>query len=318
MLSPINGIATIFMLHRVFEEEAGHLAPNENMKISPENLEKFIIEAKERGCRFISLDDLAEILVNKKKGKNNILITLDDGYLDNYTHGYPIFKKHQVPFAIYITTSFPNHEAILWWYLLEDLIIENEVIHLSDDSVYVCKTSDEKNAAFLNIREKILNLPSHDLLNRLKNLFNRYPINWHSKVKDLSMSWEQVKELSQEPLATIGAHTVNHFPLSSLSREELEKEISLSKKIIESHIDKKVEHFGYPFGTRNDSGEREFLTVLEQGFRTATTTRSGNIFLAHRKHMTSLPRVMLDNNFTWQDLRKKSFRRFTRGRVVTL
>ena len=50
------------------------------MKVTPEFLERFIIDLKSNGYEFISLDNLYDILIKEKKQKKKIIITLDDGY----------------------------------------------------------------------------------------------------------------------------------------------------------------------------------------------------------------------------------------------
>ena len=64
-------------------------------------------------------------LRNNIKIDKCIVFTLDDGYLDNYTNALPIFIKYNVPFTIYITTSFPDHKFTMWWYALEDIILNS-------------------------------------------------------------------------------------------------------------------------------------------------------------------------------------------------
>jgi len=51
----------------------------------------------------------------------------------------------------------------------------------------------------------------------------------------------------------------------------------LTNELIQSKIGKKVEYFAYPFGSKNEVGKREFEIVKKLGFKTATTTRNGNI-----------------------------------------
>ena len=75
-----SGICTIFYLHRVKHIDLKKLSANENMKVTPEFLERFIIDLKSNGYEFISLDNLYEILIKEKKQKKKIIITLDDGY----------------------------------------------------------------------------------------------------------------------------------------------------------------------------------------------------------------------------------------------
>lgn len=293
-----NGV-TVFTLHRVSPIENNRIAANENLKVSPLFLEAFIRQARERGYDFVGLDDLCAEN-NDEFYKNKFIITLDDGYKDNFEYAFPIFQKFNVPFAIYITTSIPENEAILWWYELEDLILKNEKIKLGDGSSYVCASIEDKNDAFLKIREKIISKKNEDLGDVLSDLFREYSISWRSKVKEIGLSWEEIKTISRSKLATIGAHTKNHYVLSGLSEEKLIEEIFESKQILESYIEKKVEHFCYPFGGRAEASTREFEVIKRLGFKTATTTQYGHVLKREMQSSNQLPRVMLTEDFNWQ------------------
>ncbi|WKJ88628.1 polysaccharide deacetylase family protein [Methylomonas montana] len=317
MLSLYKGIATIIMLHRVFPLEPNKLPPNENLKVSPEFLETFIVGALHRGYAFVSLDDLHNILSMDTKASKLIVMTLDDGYADNFTYAYPIFKKFNIPFVIYVTTSFPDKSVILWWHVLEDMIAQSDSISLTNGLNFKCETKKQKIDAFMTLRKIIIDLPNECFLHSLNKLFKSGPFDWSGQFFDLVISWKQLKEISESPLATIGAHTVNHHALSGLSNKNLTKEIIDSKVIIESHIGTQVEHFCYPFGGRIEAGEREFRIVKELGFRTAVTTRFGNIFSEHSDHLLSLPRVMLTNQFLWSNFNFRSMKQFLKCRVVT-
>ena len=288
-----SGVATIVMLHRVYPFERGKLHSNEAMKVSPEFLERFIQQSIEDGYQFISLNKLYDILEKKQKITKRIVITLDDGYRDNFEVAYPIFKKYGVPFCIYVTTSFPEKTAVLWWYAIEDLIVQNETIKLSTGEVYGCKTIKDKEDVFLQIRKKILSLDASSILDELKKMFSNYDIDWLQKSNKLSMSWDQIIELSKDNLATIGGHTVNHLAFNKLSEDEIYKEILEGNDLISSKIGKRIEHFSYPFGSVNEVGSREFKILSKMNFKTATTTRRGNIFMRQRYKMEQFPRVML-------------------------
>ncbi len=298
------------MLHRVYPFEANKLHPNENMKVSPEFLDKFIVELQSKGYEFISLDRVYQILKNGEKVKKQIVFTLDDGYLDNYTIAYPIFKKHNVPFAIYVTTSFPQNEAILWWYALEDLIINRDKIVLSNGLEFNCKKYEDKNRVFLEIRKIILQLEQKDLLQKLNGLFNTYNIDWYKFNSQLCLSWDEIVEISKDDLCTIAGHTKNHFAFNKLTKEEIKEEVMQGNAIIESKIDKKIEHFAYPYGSINEVGKRECMIVKQLHFKTVTTTRRGNIFYNHRNNLESLPRIMLTEDFVIKDIGSIKKRRF--------
>lgn len=298
-----SGIATIFMLHRVSKIDKNKLLPNENMKVSPEFLESFILELKRKGYEFISLDRLYEMLINNEKVKKQIVFTFDDGYKDNYEIAYPIFKKYNVPFTIYITTAFPENNVILWWYILEDLLISNNEIIIENEKI-ICKTKEKKEKAFLILREKILNLNQNNLLTELKKLFNKYEIDFFDKNKELCLNWQQIIELSKEPLCSIGGHTKNHLVFKQLPEEEIINEIVEANNLIESKTGKKVEHFAYPFGSRNEITKREIDIVKKLGFKTVVTTRVGNIYSEHKDYLECLPRIMLTENFNIESIGK--------------
>jgi peptidoglycan/xylan/chitin deacetylase (PgdA/CDA1 family) len=305
-----SGIVTIFMLHRVDNFEEDKLYPNENMKVSPEFLENFIIELKNDGYEFISLDNLHEILQNQEKVNKKIVFTLDDGYKDNYTKAYPIFKKHNVPFTIYVTTSFPNKTAILWWYALEKLIIENIEIKINDKN-FTCVTNEEKNRVFIEIRELILKLNQKDLLNELNSLFQNYTIDWYKFNDKLCMDWKDIKTLSKNNLCTIAGHTKNHYTFNRLDEKEIIDEIVGANKDIEEKIIKKIEHFAYPFGSINEVEAKELNITKKLNFKTVTTTRNGNIYLEHKNFKDCcLARIMLIENFNIQDIGKIRRRKF--------
>jgi len=308
-----SGMATIFMLHRVYPFESNKLLPNENMKISPEFLDSFIQSLKANGYEFISLDKLYELLTRGEKKSKQIVFTLDDGYTDNYTHAYPIFKKHNVPFTIYITASFPERQAVLWWYVLEDLIIENEVIYLSDGSKYICRKWEEKNETFLNIRLKVLSLKKQYFLEQLTELFSHYTIDWFKKCAELALNWYQIDQLSSDELVTIASHTTNHFALNKLSENEIIEEVIGASELLSTEIGKKIEHFAYPFGTSNEIGKREFDIVKGLNFKTVTTTRHGNIYLEHKDYLEYLPRIMLTESF-----RINEIGRMRRSKFITM
>ena len=97
------------------------------LSISDVYLEKIIIYLKSR-YKIISIDEAVEIIKNNRIDDKYIVITIDDGYKDNLTIAYPIFRKYDIPFTIYIATSFLTKEMILWWYLFEDILKENKYL----------------------------------------------------------------------------------------------------------------------------------------------------------------------------------------------
>ncbi|MBI4645686.1 MAG: polysaccharide deacetylase family protein [Bacteroidia bacterium] len=301
-----SGIGHILVFHRIFPPQKTFFK-NGGMEVSPDKLEIIIHFFLQHGYEVISLDQMYECLISRKKGKKFVVFTLDDGYIDNFEYAYPIFKKFNIPFAIYITTCFPDRKVILWWYLLEEMLKQNDWIKFENNSIkysFECRTNEQKEITFNKIRRMILDADENRFHEIINDIFNISMTDIYKPVKELALSWEQIKELSNDPLATIGAHTLNHCNLKKLAEDDAIHEIMESKNIIENHIGKIVEHFAYPYGSVAEVGGREFMLVKKVGYKTATTLVQGNIFKSYKNFTERLPRIPLDEN---TDIKKLNY-----------
>ena len=294
-----GGMGQVLTFHRVIPPLASARIHNHHsLEVSPEHLEEVIRYFQKRNYRFFSLDQLQQTLQNGQSQQKFVVFTFDDGYFDVYQYAYPIFKQYEVPFAIYVSTNFPDQTAILWWYMLEEFVLAKEQISFQlggKQHEIPCSNQEEKEAAFAQLRQIILSEPDQqNLKGILKAIFGDMYDTLMKNSRSLSLTWEQIQELSRDPLVTIGAHTVNHYPLSQLDEAMLQEEVEGSRQRIEEKIGQEVKHFAYPFGKKSEVSLREFDYVQRAGFATATTTRIGNIFPAHKNHPTALPRISIN------------------------
>lgn len=288
-----GAIGLVYTLHHITKKEPKGIPTNEDLKVSPTFLERIILSYKAKGFDFISLDELSVILTSAQKTKHPfIAFTIDDGYLDNYTNALPIFERYNVPFAIFVATDFIDKKAILWWDILEDLIIKNDSIIFGGDN-YQCQSFQEEWDVFRILREKILLFDQSKLEKGLKEAFCYYDIDWYEPVRRQAMSWEQVKEISQHPLCSIGGHTVSHLALNELSDQEFRQEVVDGITMLQSAIGKPIHHFAYPYGSPKEIGEREYRLISEFGFKTVFTAYGGCITTKNMHQITHLPRVYL-------------------------
>jgi len=170
------------------------------------------------------------------------------------------------------------------------------------DHHYACDTIATKESAFDEIRTVInQSFRVNDYKTLLKGVFKKTEIQLYEYSKSLVLSWEDIRTLNEDPLCTIGAHTVNHYPLRQLSEEKLVYEINESRERIKKNIGTFPDHFAYPFGKASESSLREFDAVKSLGFKTGTTTRIGNIFQQHQHKMECLPRISV-NRVTNEDV----------------
>lgn len=288
-----GALGVVYMLHHITPKTPKGIPTNEDLKVSPEFLEKIILKYKKEGFEFVSLEELSEIIISEKKPEHPFVsFTIDDGYLDNYSNALPVFERHQIPFAIFIATDFIDKKTILWWDILEDIILKNDSI-IIENNEYLCHTFQEKWDLFRIIREKILCFDQIRIEDALKRMFANYNIDWFEPVRRQAMSWKQVKEISQHRLCTIGGHTVSHLALNQLSEEDFRQEVSEGLFKLQAATGEPIRHFAYPYGSPNEIGEREYRLISEFNFKTAFIAYGGCITEDNILNITHLPRVYL-------------------------
>lgn len=87
------------------------------------------------------------------------------------------------------------------------------------------------------------------------------------------LSWEEIEVMRDSGIITFGSHCLGPEPLVNLaSEEEVKKEISLSKRILEERLAKAVTVFSYPEGRFN---ERIRQLVIDAGYKSAVATNPG-------------------------------------------
>ena len=297
----VGGVGAILTLHHVRPRRRGAFQPNRLLEVTPEFLQAVIARLRRARIDLVSLDEMHRRLTEGDFRRRFACLTFDDGYRDNLHHAVPILKKHEVPFAIYIPTSFPDRLGELWWLALEAVIARNDRIGFvvdNQDRRFDCRTAQEKRDLFERIYWWLRELPTEDELRvTVRDLAARYDVDVVAFCEELCMTWGELQELARDPLVTIGAHTVNHVRLTKVPDTVARSEMRMSAAVIEAALGKKPEHLSYPVGDATSAGPREFAIARELGFKSAVTTRPGVLFPEHCEHLTALPRISLNGEY---------------------
>lgn len=267
LLHPVVG--EIWCLHRVLPNRSWVL-PNRELEITPDYLEQLILSYMNDGYRFVSLDSMVRNL-NKMRWpwqKKMVNISFDDGFRDIYEYTYPIFKKYNIPFTIYLTTAFPEGKAEIWWIQLEQLIAHNTTLVVQDKE-YQCRTTDEKRQLFNELIQQIYQ--SSDTPSRV---FEQWFAGYQMDMAGLALTWDELAEMLSSGLLTVGSHTQSHPMLTKIPTEEVRQELLESKNLIEQHLSISVNHFSYPHSAYNMEIANELRLI---GYKSATLGYGGSI-----------------------------------------
>jgi peptidoglycan/xylan/chitin deacetylase (PgdA/CDA1 family) len=294
----VQGVGAILTLHHVRPERPDAFQPNRLLEVTPQFLERVVRYLRRRDLDIVSLDEVYRRLVEQDFTRRFVCITIDDGYRDTLQWAYPILKRREAPFAVYIPTSFPDRLGELWWLALEAVVARNGRVTLLLDrgeQGFDCATVTEKRDLFDQLYGYVRSLPTEEQLRGfVRDLSARYHVDIAEFCNDLCMNWNELTMLAADPLVTIGAHTVNHVMLAKVPERMARSEMAMSRSVIEASLGKRPDHLSYPVGDKTSAGPREFKIAAELGFKTAVTTRPGVLFPEHRDHLMGLPRISLN------------------------
>lgn len=285
-------IGYIYMFHMVSPYE-GKLDVIDELRVSPEYFKNFLQEQKEK-LTFISIEDLPNVINKKVKlDKPFGIITFDDGYEDNFIYAYPILKELNIPFTIYVSVNLVDEGQPIWNYplILEQIVRTNDELVLGNGQKYQCITKDEKNNVFRQLKALIFSFDYKTFHNDFTSTFVNYIDT--TKFDRNMLSWNQIIELSQDDLCTIGSHTMSHCRLSIKDKDDLMYELKNSKDILSQKINKSVEHLAYPFGWITDVSEEAVNVAQEVGYKTAPHSFGGPI-RKKNKDLFHLHRIMIN------------------------
>jgi peptidoglycan/xylan/chitin deacetylase (PgdA/CDA1 family) len=297
-----GGVGALLTLHHVQPDRPEHgFSPNRILAITPEFLDQTIRQIVALGYDIVSLSELHRRFQEGDFRRPFVSFTLDDGYADNYTYAFPIFRKHQIPFAIYVCTGLMDGSVDQWWRTLEEIVRQEKRIEVELDGiqrVFTATTTRQECRTFDTIYWALRRMPLELQLSTMRSLRERYVRNHDgARIRAPVLTWEMIAQMDASGLLTVGAHTVNHFALAKLSDDEARGEMSRSSDLIERQTGKKPEHFAYPYGDASSAAQREFKMAEQLGFLTAVSTRKGVLFPEHAEHLHALPRISLNGDY---------------------
>ena len=259
----------ILMYHSI---EGPNFLPK-NLVVSKKKFEKQLIYLK-KNYNIISYKQFIA-------GKTGVLLTFDDGFMDNYRNAYPILKKHNVPAMFFL---LGKTDTINWLHKL----------------YYLYK---KKGTDIINNFNALTN-------NNFKALYEcvdylKYKTTYQNKIitklgdvdiNNLYLTQKEIKNMSN--LIEFGYHTKNH---------------TVAKLTPEIELKSNCNSFAYPFGEEK-SYNKNTIKILKKYYKCAFCTTEGfyskNKFKIERISITNInipefASIVEGSNFFINNLYKK-------------
>ena len=223
----------------------------------------------------MSLSEATKALKEGTLPRDAICVTFDDGYINNLTVAQPVLSTYQVPATVYIATAFSDGENMFNDRIV-DLIGDADRAHIDLSAIGLGKHDLVDSEQRINLYVQVIKHLKYINYIERKSLINRlYQDNNATEYARRMMSPAQIIELSELGVE-IGAHTVDHPILKTLTEQQQLDQISHSKQSLEALLGKPVRHFAYPNGKLGDDYSQSTRDIVKQlEFETAVSTLSG-------------------------------------------
>lgn len=235
---------------------------------------------------YLNPHDLSSALArpssNAGRFRRGILVTFDDGYLNNVTLAAPLLGERNLPAVFAIVTHHIGRSELLWPHLIDEVILQGLVdsvnLPLSGCRKRVPDDMSGRESLARRLRSDYKRLPNSQrrvLMSQFRSLVRD---SWAESVPFPElyafMTWDDVLQLANRG-HMIASHTITHPILSMLNTDELIWELCGSKRCIESALGARCVALAYPNGTPADYNAKVIKSVKECGYKVAFTTVPG-------------------------------------------
>ena len=298
LISALDGITSllprrngmVLCLHSVIPE--GRTPGVSQLAVNSDFLERMIVDLRRRGIDLVSLDEALRRL-GRTDAKPFVALTFDDGYRDNHDVAFPLFLRHKVPFAVFLTTGFIDRRYPIWWHILEHLIERNDAIDLEGMRLPAA-TPAEKTAAYETAQSHFRRLAPEAICPTLDRMVARHRSDLPPNgAYEAAMDWDMVRTMSDSGLATFGCHTVSHPVLGQLGRKAVFDEVLACRDRFQQATGRPPAYFAYPFGRDHEVGDIAPAAVCDAGFVAAFTTMPDILSVDNLDHPNLIPRITI-------------------------
>jgi peptidoglycan/xylan/chitin deacetylase (PgdA/CDA1 family) len=238
------------------------------------------------------------------------------------TEAGPVLKGLGIPATLFVATDFVYRHDMLWTdRLLSALHLTSEPrLSLSTPAGALelpLSTDSDKIAADRRLLAVCKALPDSERL----ALLDRIVASLGVDESCLTTAWPDHAPIAPDELKRlpefgieVGSHTCSHAIVTRMSAEQAARELSESKRLIESSTGRVCEHFSYPNGGPSDFDTQTRQHVIDAGYRGAVTTIKTAV--SESQDPFTIPRCTLTHNrITLSEFAAEvsGFPRFLRG-----
>ncbi len=242
-------------------------------------MNKVLLILKNR-YQLISIQELEEYFYTGKELKNACCITYDDGHESFYTTVFSLLKRYRIPATIFVSPLMVKERRNFWFQEIQNF----------DEYVLYKIIQDLVPGEWPKVPISIYEIFKRMKLETTWKVINQYMLETNTEQKEcVNMNLEQLIEIQESGLVTIGAHTLNHPVLSNEDDNTATNEIRKSIENLSHMLGINIKYFAYPNGIPNvDFSKREMDILANSGIKLSFSTE--NKTFSKNDNPLSIPR----------------------------
>lgn len=291
-----RGNIPILAFHGVCDEEQYGSSRPIRWRLTVTDFRRYL-DVLSKCFHFVSLADAVAMLSGRRPMQPySIVLTFDDGYLNNATHAWALLRQFNAPATFFLPTGLIGTGEYFWADRLDYAIrhLERDLEYLAIDGVKFAVGGRDPIALarlFWLAKGACMDLG----WNRADRLVREIEAQCDATLDDCPqsghwaalMSWDDVKEMHRTG-ADFGSHTVHHYLLDELSPAQVMWEMTNSRERMERQLNRECWSVAYPRGQCSPSIAE---LAREAGYRCGLSTVERSAGAEHKVMM--LPRVGL-------------------------
>ncbi len=262
----------VFAYHRILPLPGPEFPFDEELiSSSPEQFEREV-RFLQRNADVLSLREmLAALRAPKSLPQRPVLITFDDGYMDNYETAFPILKSLGLPATFFLASALVGRRVAPWWDAIACCVKRSTVEEIASpfggaDAPYRLDPRNRK-ASAKRFLERVKESPwtvAMAAVERLKLATGVVPEAFLTA--DPFLSWDQAREMAAAGME-IGGHTRTHPLLTRLDPGSLYSETTGCFEEITREMGRAPVAFAYPVGSARAMSAETDDAVKAAGFQ---------------------------------------------------
>ena len=292
--------AVILLYHRVFDLDTDP----QQLCVRVQHFAEHLAHLKQH-FQVISLRALIAALRDRNLPDRAVVVTFDDGYVDNLWNAKPLLECHGVPATVHVATGLVGRAAEFWWDELERLVFFSRGLPEKLRIMGRVRKAATPDRVYREIHRLLRPLPAGEqqaVIAELRSQVHEAPL---PRPTHRVLTPDELRTIANSDLVEIGAHSLTHSMLTSLPLEEQRHEMAESKRSLESILGRAVRSFAYPFGGREMVSRQTIGLAEECGFESACGTIAASVSV--KSDLFFLPR------FLARDWNGEEFGRQVRG-----